>query len=521
VDKNSEIITVLLIEDNYGDALLIREMLGKVKDDGFTLEWAERLSTGLERLAKGDIDLVLLNLSLPDSSGIEPFAKTNAQAPHVPVIVLTSPEDEGVAVQALQEGAQDYLVKGQVNGNVLIRAIGYAIEHKRTEEALRTSQEQLQQAQKMKALGTLVAGVAHEINNPINLIMFNVPILKKIWRDFQPVLKEQADKEPDRKYGGLAYDFLKAHLNQLFSDMDMAAKRVAKIVTDLTDFARQPSATKKSRMQINTAVGNAIRLAQTSLNKSGIKVTLELRENLPLMKGNLQSIEQIVLNLTINAVQAIGHEHGEIKIVTGLQKKDGRVFISISDNGRGIDPSIRDKLFDPFVTDKQTKGGTGLGLSITHSLVKAHDGEITFQSEQGKGTTFTISFPTALKEKRPKILVVDDDKNIRDIISEALTTNRPYLVDEASNGVEACIKLGTYRPDLLILDIFMPKMDGLEVCRNITRAPELSRIKVIITTGFPDHPKLKEVAKLGFANVYSKPVKLQDLLKAVDGVLQG
>jgi signal transduction histidine kinase len=394
------------------------------------------------------------------------------------------------------------------------------VERKRAEEALRTTQEQLQQAQKMTALGTLVAGVAHEINNPINLIMFNVPILKKIWHDFQPILKERAGKEPDKKYGGLAYDFLQVHLNQLFSDMDMAAKRVAKIVTDLTDFARQPSVTEKSRMHMNTAVENAIRLAQTSLRKSGIKVRLELGDNVPLMEGNLQSIEQIVLNLTINAVQAIDHDQGEVKVVTGYQKKDGWVFVSISDNGRGIDPSIRDKLFDPFVTDKQAEGGTGLGLSITHNLVKAHDGKITFQSKQGKGTTFTVSFPTILKEKRPRILVVDDDKEIRDIITEVLTTDRPYLLDEACNGVEACIKLGTYRPDLLILDIFMPKMDGLEVCRNIKREPELSGTKVIITTGFPDHPKLKEVANLGFANIYSKPVKLQDLLKAVDDCLR-
>jgi len=395
-----------------------------------------------------------------------------------------------------------------------------AVERKQAEEALRTTQEQLQQAQKMTALGTLVAGVAHEINNPINLIMFNVPILKKIWHDFQPILKEHADREPDKKYGGLAHDFLKIHLNQLFSDMDMAARRVAKIVTDLTDFARQPSVTEKSPMQMNTAVENAIRLAQTSLRKSGIKVTLELGDNLPLMEGDLQSIEQIVLNLTINAVQAIDHDQGEVKVVTGYQKKDGWVFISISDNGRGIDPSIYDKLFDPFVTDKQAKGGTGLGLSITHNLVKAHDGEITFRSKQGKGTTFTVSFPTMLKEKRRRILVVDDDKESRDVMTEVLTTDRPYLLDEASNGVEACIKLGTYRPDLLILDIFMPEMDGLEVCRTIKREPELSGTKVIITTGFPDHPKLKEVAELGYTNIYSKPVKLQNLLKQVDSILK-
>ncbi|MCD4755403.1 MAG: PAS domain S-box protein [Deltaproteobacteria bacterium] len=267
-------------------------------------------------------------------------------------------------------------------------------ERKRAEEALLKSRQQLFQAQKMKALGTLVAGVAHEINNPINLIMFNVPLLKKIWRDFQPLLKEHADKEPHTKYGGLAYDFLEGHLNQLLSDMEMAANRVAKIVTDLKGFARESSVTDKIPMEINTAVENTVRLARTTLRTSGVKVRLDLADNLPLIQGNSQSIEQILLNLVINAVQSIDHDQGELKIVTGLQNKDRTVFARVSDNGCGVDPSISDTLFDPFVTHKQDQGGTGLGLSITYNLVKAHDGEITFQSRKGNGTTFTVSLPT-------------------------------------------------------------------------------------------------------------------------------
>jgi signal transduction histidine kinase len=514
-------IKVLLVEESPSDVRLILDMLAKAEGFSFDFENADQLSSGLKRLAAGGIELVLLSLSLPDSRGFDTFDKMHAQAPDVSIIVLVDVHDEDLGIKAVQEGAQDYLIRGQIDSNLLIRAIRYAIERKRTERALQGSQAQLQQAQKMKALGTLVAGVAHEINNPINLIMFNVPLLKRVWNDFQPILKKHAGKDPDRKYGGLAYDFLKEHLNLLLSDMDMAVTRVAKIVTDLTDFARQSSVTDKSPMQINTAVENAIRLARTTLGKSGVDLRFELGNNLPLIQGNLQSIEQIILNLIINAVQAIDHDQGEVKVVTGFQKKDGFVFLSISDNGRGIDPSISDKLFDPFVTDKQAEGGTGLGLSITYNLVKAHDGEITFQGRKGKGTTFTVSLPTTLRERRVKILVVDDDKTIREMLSKALTMDQLYLVDEASNGVEACIKLGTYRPNLVILDIFMPDMDGVEVCRTIKKEPELSGTKVIITTGFPGHPKLKEVAELGFTNIYSKPLRLRDLLKTVGEYVQG
>jgi PAS domain S-box-containing protein len=406
------------------------------------------------------------------------------------------------------------------NGEIVgILGIGEDItERVQAEEALKNSQEKLYQAQKMDTLGTLVAGMAHEINNPINLIMYNISLFQKVWHDCLPVLNQYGGKEPGKKYGGLTYDFLEENSDRLLSDMDMAANRVAKIVSDLKNFARQSNVVDKSSMQINTAVENALRLAQTSLRKSGVELEIDLANDLPFLKGNLQNIEQIILNLVINAVQAIDHDQGVVRIATGFQNKDRRIFVSITDNGCGVAPDISDKLFDPFVTDKQAEGGTGLGLSVTYSLVNAHDGEIVFQSNKEKGTTFTVFLPTVVKEATGRILVVDDDISIRDMLTQSLTEAGPYLVDEASNGIEACIKLGTYRPDLLILDMFMPEMDGLEVCRTIKSEPEFSHMKVIITTGFPDHQKLKEVAALGFDRVHYKPFNLPDFLKAVSNI---
>jgi CheY-like chemotaxis protein/two-component sensor histidine kinase len=302
--------------------------------------------------------------------------------------------------------------------------------------------------------------------------------------------------------------------------MDLAANRVAKIVSDLKNFARQSNVVDKSLIQINTAVENALRLAQTSLRKSGVELVVDLAGDLPCLKGNLQNIEQIILNLVINAVQAIDHDQGVVRIATGFQNGDGRISVSIVDNGCGVAPDISGKLFDPFVTDKQAEGGTGLGLSVTYSLVKAHDGEIVFQSEKGKGTTFTVFFPTVVKETTDRILVVDDDKSIRDMLIKTLGEVGSYRVEEASNGIEACIKLGTYRPDLLILDMFMPEMDGLEVCRTIKSEPEFSNMNVMITTGFPDHQKLKEAAALGFDRIYYKPFNLPDFLKEVGNIFR-
>ena len=266
-------------------------------------------------------------------------------------------------------------------------------DRKRAGEEKEQLEAQLLHAQKMEALGTLMAGVAHEINNPVNKIMFDLPLLQKVWADVIPLVEEEAKREPARKYGGLTCEFLRENLPQLISDMNMAAHRVADTVNNLKSYTRQSNITDKAAIEINTAVGNALRLIETTVRKARITLEVKMAKKSPRIEGNLQSIEQIVMNIAINAIQAIDHEGGKIKISTSVQKRGGKACITIADNGSGVDPAILDKLFDPFVTTRQTEGGTGLGLPITYNLVEAHGGEITFTSKEGVGTTFTVIFP--------------------------------------------------------------------------------------------------------------------------------
>lgn len=390
---------------------------------------------------------------------------------------------------------------------------------KKAEADLRVSQELLYQAQKMEALGTLVSGVAHEINNPINLIMYSMPILKKVWADFLPFFSQFAVKNPDNTYGGLTFAYLEENLGQILSDAELAADRITKIVSDLKNFAKQTDIEDTSPVQINQAVGNALRLAQTTIRKSNVHLKVDLAPEIPPMEGNPQSLEQIVLNLTINAIQAIDHDHGRIRVTTSQRPESGEVILTVSDNGRGIRPEIAAKLFDPFVSDKQNEGGTGLGLSVTYSLVKAHSGHIAFRTGPGEGTTFTVTFPSKLKPRETRILVVDDHDLVRDVLISALRRNPGFIVDEAADGINACIKLGSFKPNLLILDIFMPEMNGLEVCRVIKSDAELADLKVIITTGHPEHHLLDEIATLGFENILFKPIEIQKFMDTVDGIL--
>ena len=378
---------------------------------------------------------------------------------------------------------------------------------------------QLQQDQKMKALGTLVAGVAHEVNNPINLITLNTALIQRVWKDLLPVLRESVGRDAQAKFGGLPFGYLQDNLLGLLSDMEMAANRVTRIVSGLKDFARVSDVQQKSPTQVNEAVENALRLVGTTLRKSNIDLKLSLYEGMPKVEGNLSSLEQVLVNLLVNAIQSIKHEQGLIEVITGIDAEKGQVFITVQDNGLGIDPAIAEEIFNPFFTSKQAEGGTGLGLSISHSLIRNQNGDITFESRPGEGTVFKVTVPLTDRTTPRKILVVDDDEQIRDLVTRTLVRNRSHQVIEAANGEEACIKLGLHRPDLLVLDIFMPVMDGIEVCRALQGEPGLWDTQVIIISGHTEHPKLNEAAQMGYSNIMGKPLDLGLFLDLVDDLL--
>lgn len=382
-------------------------------------------------------------------------------------------------------------------------------------------EKHLFQAQKMDALGTLVAGAAHEINNPINLMLFNLPLFEKMWRDLMPLLDCLPDQLKNKKFGGLKYSFISQHMMRLISDMQMASSRVARIVAGLKQFSRKSSPAEKSKVQVNTAVENAARLAASTLSKSQARLEMALTPNLPLVYANLQNLEQIVLNLMINAVQSIEHQKGRVLIKTGWRSQDQSVTIEVTDNGRGINPAVVEKIFDPFVTDRQAEGGTGLGLSVTYSLVKAHNGEIFFESKLGQGTTFTVMLPIADWQKPNRIMVVDDDAAFRALLIQVLSRKTYCEVEGYANGAEALIRLGSYPPDLLVLDMFMPEIDGLGVCRAIKNELGLELMKVIIVTGFPDHPNITAARKLGFEQILVKPINMDTFLDYVNESLYG
>jgi polar amino acid transport system substrate-binding protein len=265
------------------------------------------------------------------------------------------------------------------------------VERNRALEELRLHQDKLIQADKMATLGVLVAGVAHEINNPNGLILLNLPILKDVYLDSLETLETRYREQGDFLLGGLSYQLMREEVPHMLEDMGEGALRIKRIVEDLKNYARQDSVARKEPFDLNAVVQAAVRLMETSLSKSTERFACSYGSALPTLFGNPQRIEQVVVNLLINACQALpSPEHG-VFITTSAAPEAGVVRLTIRDEGVGIPPEFMNRLTDPFFTTKRESGGTGLGLSISAGIVQEHGGSLSFDSPPGCGTTATLT----------------------------------------------------------------------------------------------------------------------------------
>ncbi len=266
----------------------------------------------------------------------------------------------------------------------------------RTEE-LQLRQQQLIQADKMASLGILVSGVAHEINNPTGLILLNVPVLEKAYKLAETNLEARYREEGDFMLGGLRYSALREEVPYMFSEMLDGARRIKRIVEDLKDFARQDNSDLNDSVDLNAVVQTALRLVDNSIRKATDHFTVEYAEQLPAVRGNVQRIEQVVVNLVLNACQALPNRDQKISLATRYDDSKGVIALVVRDEGKGISDEHLSRVTDPFFTTRRDSGGTGLGLSVSAGIVKDHQGRLEFSSAPGQGTTVTLLLPV-LKE---------------------------------------------------------------------------------------------------------------------------
>jgi PAS domain S-box-containing protein len=284
--------------------------------------------------------------------------------------------------------------EGEPEDFIFVRDI---TERKRNEEEKRRHNEQLVQTDKLVALGILVSGVAHEINNPNNSIMLSNPIIKQAWESTKPILEKYKIENGDFVISGMPYSYFKSFFDDILDDVQESSEKIKTIVEDLKNFAKPDTGSTSDDVNINDVVKSSIKLISSQLIKHTNNLNLELGQEIPLIKGNFRRLEQVFVNLLQNACHSLKTKEDEISVSTSYKEGDDFVNIVIVDQGCGISAENIKQIFDPFFTTKRDQGGTGLGLSVSLGLIKEHNGSINFDSEEGQGTTVKLQLPIIKK----------------------------------------------------------------------------------------------------------------------------
>ncbi len=263
---------------------------------------------------------------------------------------------------------------------------------------LKTAQERVFQSEKLSALGRIVAGVAHEINNPNNFIYFNIPVLREYLNAIAPVLEKWQEADGPLTIMNQPLEDYLNDMYQLLEDMELGSSRISSIVSELKNYLRSSENDAKKEMRIDEIIENVMTLAGNHVRKLVKSFEVEVGKELPLLRVHPARIEQVLINLLVNAGQAADKKDSWVKLV--VEPADGDregICIHIQDNGMGIAKELTDKVFEPFFTTKRGQTGTGQGLAISRSIIEDHGGELSLRSTPGEGSVFTVFLPTAHK----------------------------------------------------------------------------------------------------------------------------
>jgi len=292
-------------------------------------------------------------------------------------------------------------VKVAVLGNVplLYATLRDVTERVKMEAEAQEIQSKLIQTNRMTALGLMVSGVAHEINNPNNYILTNAQILERSWQDSFKILQEYYEDHGDFSVGGIPFSHLQTRSRDLFSGLVDGSRRIREIVSNLKGFARQESVSLDGQVDVNQVAEAAIAILQHEIIRYTRYFSFEPMSGLPQVRGNRQQLGQVLVNLLMNACQSLPDRNKNVKLKTWWDQDSRQVVVSVEDEGLGMTEDTSRLIMEPFFTTKLDSGGTGLGLSICRTIVKDHQGTLSFRSRPGVGTTFFVRLPALATEE--------------------------------------------------------------------------------------------------------------------------
>jgi len=391
------------------------------------------------------------------------------------------------------------------------RGVGRDItERKKAEEERKQLEQKAQISSRLASVGEMAAGVAHEINNPLTGVI-----------GYAQLLMDRED---------VPFDIRKD-----LTAINEGSQRMAGIVKRLLAFSRQ---TKPERryVDINELIESTLALRDYHLKVNNIKVTIKLAPDVPETVADPGQIQQVLLNLIVNAETEMKLAHGRGKLTITTEKSDNIIKISVKDDGPGIKPELMDRIFDPFFTTREVGQGTGLGLSLCYGIIAEHNGKIYAESKPGKGATFIVELPVVTEAELPepvepvveesekvtkaRILMVDDEQVVRELVKRVLG-GEGYEVDTIDNAADALKMIADQRYNLILLDIKMPGMDGAELYRRIQKiAKSLARRVVFITGDIVSAATEKFLSETKVARI-DKPFTAEQLRREVKRALSG
>lgn len=253
--------------------------------------------------------------------------------------------------------------------------------------------QKLRQIDKMAALSTLVSGIAHEINNPVNLIQLNGQLLTEIWGNAKVFFDDWNDASETPLLGELSNREACDAVPSLLDGIIQGAHEVEKVIADLKAYVRPNDATLYGIFELNEAIQRALNLLSHAIKKNTTCFQVDLQTPLPPLQGDRRSLEQVVVNLVLNALESLPNKSRGVILKTRWQQDAAYIELQVQDQGGGIAPDYLDRVCEPFFTTKQQYGGTGLGLFVVYKLIQAQGGAISFQSKLGEGTTVQVTLP--------------------------------------------------------------------------------------------------------------------------------
>lgn len=370
--------TVLLVEDNPGDARLLREMFNEDSSLDVDLTCVSFMAEAESHLAARAVDIILLDLGLPDAQGLTAIRRVRMAAPGVPLVVLTGLDDEALAAQSLQEGAQDYLIKGQIETRGLLRALRYATERKRLD----------------RLKDEFVSTVSHELRTPLTSITGSLGLLT-----------------------GKAAGILSEPAARLLAIAYSNSQRLVRLVNDILDIEKLESGCVVfdfRRVEVRTLVGQTIESVRGFAEGHSVKIRYEAAPGIDDVRADTDRLAQVVTNLLSNAIK-FSPPDGEVMVTVVKEEGIDLVRISVRDHGSGISTDFRPRIFERFAqadaTNARRKGGTGLGLSIAKQIVDRLGGEVGFDAAPGGGTIFYVELPVWRR-----VADLPQDERIRDTL---------------------------------------------------------------------------------------------------------